>query len=1229
MKHQTTKNGWLAVAMVAQLCAGTSVFAGAVPGDFEAKVALRNNDTLISLPISVSLNVTSRTSDSPKFSGYVVVGGVRKSLAGTFSATVDEEGVPGPFEAIVKEVKGVSLPPFLLRYALEGAGSDAGESSVTDSLTLSFGEFGEFEARHAAQIDDGQTGAPIRVDDAFAGAFKANANLEGLPERISALSTAIENLELGLPEAEGSLIEAKDAYDIAKEELESLKGSFKSILGKSKSLVEARAKRDAAVDSVDETLSDALESLTEKLLTLSIASDPSEARDEAELLYYEILESFLIPAAESGDLEQIDVLEAFPDILRNVLNSDDDNFQSALEGLPFAVAWLSDDVQQMRAVLVEVLRFAPDLSKGAVAVGEAEIRILNEQENLGDDFQVLEDAENQIAAQEEVVRTALAERTDVEVRVQGYRAAILSAKELEKTLDESSKLLGFTGYGTYQASVKSSNGTQSGPLTAMFVGVAPDGQKFSYSSKMLTSGLDERGVFVVNTLAGSRLLFTEVQYELDASSQEIIGRPSLTEEADQPASWAGLEVEQFLGRALLPFTDEEGNPTNLLGGATKSSAVVAFGEPEENGAITGFGAEVTADNKVAKLLLPRKGSAFKVTAAKTSVSTFQGSFPMKGSVVSPFAGIFMQLDEGGVRGFGSLVSSKAASVPVEVYVADSEDAGDPPVLPEIPVEPLVVWSGLSGGTISLQLTDMPSQLNLTTVKLFRGSSQIPVATVEASADGRVVFPTKGLVAAKDYYVQVERQFITGAPQSVDGSEVPFEISARVLPAYTYQMLIGPGEGGVARNGMSHQGRLTVTTTSSGGVSGRLEWIRLTQVRDGSGQISDYTYSGEEGESAVYIPSLVNSPFKGQLTVATPNDEGGDEAITGLNELTAVLTVPTAKGQPGHQLRVSISDAPSESEGNQWFTNGGGSPSAIALRASAVLEMDPSFGEGALQYGSGYAATGGVSGASGEYKTVSAGEDGEAVNNQSHTIRYSGGPTALYTFQTGAKSAKLTSAANVSVTGDVPLLLCGVLAKYKMPYENAGGRTVTANMATLVAGTMSPTISLNGDDENGDDEKYWISEAQMNAAGCDLEVAAKTPGGYVLREEWASLFEQIGFSAVFQTLSTKRFADFSSKQKILAGENYTFELVLNDETVLSDTVTFTSSGKATFSEVDNGKAITLSATAKGTFDVQVKLLEGAVSATGKAVKSSGFALPGNPLFGWGGIEGGDVGWRLRQ
>jgi hypothetical protein len=286
-------------------------------------------------------------------------------------------------------------------------------------------------------------------------------------------------------------------------------------------------------------------------------------------------------------------------------------------------------------------------------------------------------------------------------------------------------------------------------------------------------------------------------------------------------------------------------------------------------------------------------------------------------------------------------------------------------------------------------------------------------------------------------------------------------------------------------------------------------------------------------------------------------------------------------------------------------------------------MDPSFGEESLQYGFGYAATSGVSGASGEYKTVSV-EGEEAVNNHSHTIRYSGGPTALYTFQTGAKSAKLTSTANVSVTGDVPLLLCGAVAKYKMPYENAGGRTVTANMATLVAGTMSPTISLNGDDE-----KYWISEAQINGAGCDLEVAAKMPGGYVLREEWAALFEQIGFSAVFQTMSTKRFADFSPEQKIQAGESYTFELVLDKETVLSDTVTFSSSGKATFSDSDYAKAITLSAKAGGAFDVQVKLSDGAVSATGTSVKSTGFALPNNPLFGWGGIEGGDVGWRLRQ
>lgn len=1223
MKHQTTKIRLLALAIFVQLCAGASVFAGAILGDFEAKVALRNNDTLISLPVSVTVNVTRRTSDSPKFTGSVVVGGIsggKQSLAGTFSATVDEEGFPGPFEAVVKSVKGVNLPPFLLRYVPEG--SDTGESSATDSLTLSFGEFGEFEARHAAQINDGQTGLPVVVDDAFAGAFKANVNLEGLPERISAVSSARENLEAGLVDAKDRLSAAKEVYDTSKKDLESLKDSFKRILKASKNLLAARAKRDAAVDSVDETLSDALESLTKKLLTLSEGLGLSEAREQAETLYDGIIEQFLRPAAESGDLERIEALKDLPDLLGDVLDADEDKFESALEELPFPVAWPSDDVQQMRAVLVEVLRFAADLSKGAVAVGQAEITILDEQVKPGVDVQTLDDAENQIAAQEEVVRAALAEQTDAEVRIQGYLAAISSAKELEKTLAESSKLSGFTGYGTYQASVKSSVSTQSGPVTAMFAGVAPDGQKFTYTSKMLASEADERGLFVVNTRAGSRPLFAEIQYEVDASSEKVTGRPILSEEVDQPTAWAGLEVTQVLGKALLPSTDEDGNQTNLFGGLTKSSAVVAFGEPQENGAITGFGAEVSVDNKVGKLLLPRKGSVFKITPAMTGASTFQGNFPMRGSVASPFIGIFMQLDEGDVRGFGSLVSSKTASVPVEVYVANGEDAGDPPVLPELPIEPLVVWSGLSSGTITFQLTDMPSQLNVTTVRLFRGSSQIPVATVEASADGRVVFPIKGLVAAADYSVQVERQFISGEPQFSDSSG-PFEISVRVLPAYTYQMLIGPGEGGRARNGMSHQGRLTVTTTSSGGVSGRLEWIRLTQVRDGSGQISDYTYSGEEGESAVYIPSLVNSPFKGQLTVATPGDEGAGEVPTGQNELTAVITVPSAKGQPGHQLRISISDAPAEGGDRQWFTKDGASPSTVALWASAVLEMDPSFGEESLQYGFGYAATSGVSGASGEYKTVSV-EGEEAVNNHSHTIRYSGGPTALYTFQTGAKSAKLTSTANVSVTGDVPLLLCGAVAKYKMPYKNAGGRTVTANMATLVAGTMLPTISLNGDDE-----KYWISEAQINGAGCDLEVAAKMPGGYVLREEWAALFEQVGFSAVFQTMSTKRFADFSPDQKIQAGESYTFELVLDNETVLSDTVTFSSSGKATFSDSDYAKAITLSAKAGGAFDVQVKLSDGAVSATGTWVKSSGFALPNNPLFGWGGIEGGDVGWRLRQ
>jgi hypothetical protein len=369
---------------------------------------------------------------------------------------------------------------------------------------------------------------------------------------------------------------------------------------------------------------------------------------------------------------------------------------------------------------------------------------------------------------------------------------------------------------------------------------------------------------------------------------------------------------------------------------------------------------------------------------------------------------------------------------------------------------------------------------------------------------------------------------------------------------------------------------------------------------------------------------VSFPLKGQLSVAVADEEDPDAEDIGMNALAADIVIPTVKGQPGHQLRVIISDVQEEVEDTAWIT--GGSIDTIALRARATLELDPDFGEESLQYGVAYAATKSAASASGEYRTVSLREEfGEPINNHSHTIRYAGGSTAMYTFQTGAKSAKLTSTANVSVAGDIPLLICGAVAKYKMGYENASGKSVFANMATLVAGVMSPTISLNVDDE-----RYWISGARVDAAGCDLEVSAKTAGGYVLRDDWKDLFEQVGFSAVYRTASTKRYVDFDQEQKIQKNVPYTFEVVLDDETVLSDTVTFGPSGSATFSDTDNGKMVSLNATfANGTIVAQIKLRDGMPNPNGKQVKSSGFALPATPVLGWGGVEGGDVGWRIRQ
>ncbi len=1247
MKMNQSGKVWCTAAMTAYFAAGLWCEAGLVSGDFEAKAVLQRGDSVIALPVSVLVTVASPTAVAPKFSGKVILGGVSQSIVGTFVPDVGGEGSLG-LSAQVTTLKGV--PPFTLYYRPPVVGSEF-EEEVSDALTVSFAEYGDFEARSSVTLSALGDGTDWTLTDVFAGAFRLGAQpVESLEQRLSGLDGAVA----GVSETVATISNELSGYrnDLKSVETELASAKAAPVRKTGSRLLKAWADRENAIQVVDKRIADAEVALASKMVSLSPEEGVDFAGDAARQILERFVAEFLQPAAESGDSAALASLREYANAVKAlVATKTDETFDSLLSDLPYLLSFPSYDTAGTREIWGVFAAHVVGITDAATLVGQRYTAAVLVAESMAPDLvSELEASEFEIRERSAALVVAQSSVAQATQRLNGAKASLQSANALRSLLQGARAIAGFGGYGTFQGSVKaaSSQAGTAGPVTALFAGVTPDGQKFTSSSKLRASESDTMGLYHVNTRAGSRPLITDIAYSIDVESKAGIARSFAADRDEDAANWSGFAVEQTVGAAVFPTKVEEqgrddfGRSMNIFGGpldenglvagsvSATSSVVVAFGESMESGAITGFGASVSNTNAVQDLLVERNGSAFRMSVSSSAASTFQGSFPLQGTVASPFSGIFLRLEEEGVvKGFGSLVSSKTTSVPVSIYVSEISSETEVPATPDVPFEPVVVWSGLSSGVMAFQLNDMPVGLNVTTVKLYKGQGLQPIATAEASADGRVLFSSKGLVAGDDYTLEVHREYLSGTRTSQRSGF--FEISVRSLPAYSYQMLIGPEEGGVTRNGLTHQGRLTVTTTPSGAWSGKLEWVNLAQVTDTSGELAGYRFSSEQGELALHIPTIVTYPLKGQFSVPEPDDERGPE-VGGDNELRSVITIPTGKELPGHQLRISLYDSSFDLDESQRFVTGPVGP--VALRAVAEVDLDSAIESVSPQGGVAYPATKGVLGAKGKYNTVSVDLNGEALNNQSHLFDYSGGSTMLYTLKTGSKFSKLTSAANVSISGEIPLLVSGVVSKSTTVYQNAFGNNARASMATLVSGVLSPTVVANLEDGS-----FVLSGAALVASGNQLEVSSKSKGGYIFREEWANSSQNWptyfanadsawGFVRRFDLADTKRYADFGD-QRMVPNVPYTFELVLDDATVVTDSITFNASGKATFSNNELVGAITLNATfSTGALVARVKLQEGQVNPRGKQVVSSGFALPGTLLLGWGGVEGGDVGWRIR-
>lgn len=1197
-------------AGLALICTALTAGAAVVSTDFEASLTLAlPSGSYAAETATVSVSVVTTNPLAPTFSGKVIRGGVSQSIQGVFKPVTDKTG---EFSAVITNLKG--LRNVTLGFSFT-------ENNEAGGLTVGIPEYqtNPQMAFRAWVPPAGPDRKPwilkqneLAVLQFRTGAF---ADLEAL---VSAANNPPGEYEATLQYLEAQKKIATDNWGEAQAQLSAAQAQ----LGQAKALnwKTRYAARKNAESNLSKAKADSALVLSRALYAAGLS--PSSCLSLAGS-YVSGVESFTQSALSSPSAkEMIDGEIRAVTALAGLLT---------LRAFDAAVSLLSNPVPRPETEsLVLCKTVAAACKKVWLPVSAATKELWTARMNFDAEDVLLDRVDPQLLATVYASQTKVDEAQQVLTNAIQYLASATSALEAEQAYQQkrvaftassatARSLAGFKGYGNFLCSVGNATGTA--PLSALVVGVTPDGQKFTQSTKFRIWNEDAPegvmgGHFVLNALSGTNPVNMRIPYRVDLNAffARILG----TGESDAEAKWSGVSLSFRAG------TPPPRSPvSNIFGSEVTTRLIVDFGKTSRSSsAVEGFGTSLSAQNVVGKLVAAKSGSSLRVTS--TPVPGFLGAYALSGGAAAPFDGIF--LNEGTeIRGYGRLASGKTSSETVDIYVAtDSPSTETPPSVPSIPPGVRIVWPGIKGSAISFTLGDMPAGLGLTTVRMLDGNRI--VASAPASANGTVIFPSKDLNTGSAYRLQAVREIASGTLESVASGS--FELAARTLPAYTYQMLLGPQSGALARDGNRYQGRLSFTTTPSGAWTGKLEWLALHQARNEKGELSSYTFGA--GKS-VWIPTLASYSIMGQLLPS------GDAENPG--RLSSKITIPVNGGAAGHTLTIDVSDlqAAQLRAGGALEKPFGALPSApfAALNASSVLELDPSFGEPGAFVGSALAASAGVLEAKGKYSSITV-QDEEPLNNQSHTFDYQGTSALLYTFQTGANAGRLSCACKIGLDGVAPILSIGRLESFSLPYTTVSNRTATAPME--IVGAMANPVKVGS--VSGATQKFEIRESYWTVGGYILEIASQFPGGHVLRESWRNDPEAIfeiglpwGLAHTWTIPRSKRYADFDASEKVVAGKSYQFEIVLSDVNMSwSDMVTFNAEGIASFSKAADakGRGITLRmAPGTGTFTATVKLSDGAFSPLGRTITRTGFSLPGVSLLGWGGIEGGDVGFRIRS
>lgn len=1024
------------------------VLAELVPGSFETRL----QGTILRINITPS-NAFSGKIISPQ----ILSSGTASTFSGALQAAPDSETV---FEAQVSPGAETGIAPFKLVYTKDGV-------EMLEILSNSDPET-PVQALQAAKAPAGK-----RIKGTWHNAFRIDNDLnsaESLDEKISDLSTQLQQTTItSLPAALSSVTAAESNVSNRASEKNQTKIALDVIKGLNPAFFAARENAESNLASKTAELETSQENAKSAIIAKVSAS---------KTLLTELISANNLAKSLTGTLKK--TLENAAAVSPGTLSATATSLKSGLSSLLVSkpeAAWFDEYFSFLDSIKSDV--FEPDtleqIFPGSYSVSNR-IAFLT---SFTDDLKIFISAfESRAAAQLSLdqltpaawgsnpantgfdasavasamasdsqadtnlvnAQLALADAQRQSLTVQATKASLEQKKSLLTTASLS--LLPFQGYGFFSITLSGSGDTAT-PGIALLSGKSPSGKTWTHSAQVLASDSEQLdGKIFWSTLAANAPIEGELPFSINWEANSEADLLDLSSEPDpQNVLWSELPCAAF---AATPKPVQT-NTSNFFR-ESLSNISVTFGDKSEETAPIGFGARVTASNVLSpELVLAPPQSELHFT---TTTSAFYGKFALNGA--SNFDGLLVSTADGSVQGYGSQISANGtASWPVTIQLAPEIESLPAPVLPE-DLKP-VLWKGLLGNAVKFQV-DPPLEINLTTVKLLKGTTLIASGTV--AADGSISLSLSKATAGNDYVLEATRQFISGASPSVKSA--PFAIVQKTPPATSFQCLLSYGsflensslestnplehqyDLSDAPDGNPYRARLTITSTATGAYTGKIELVELRNTVTETGITPSLkTASLEEFPAEQSLetkaPLISALSFKGSLS-ASPSPEHPEA-------LTVTAEIPGLVKDSKHILKATIL---------QGAAPGLLDPPATIdppYSLSANLQLAPSYSTQTLNplylLGSGLQNTAGVKTASGKYQTAGAGMAWAKIAD-TLTWDYKGSSTIAYTWKT--RGATFTGAANVDRDGSIAFLA--------NPSSKAGG----AGSIKFPPGAAKPTTS---------------------------------------------------------------------------------------------------------------------------------------------------------------------------